>query len=73
MQEATRLLEVEGRGSRLASLQKQLVARRCRLACAYGAVYSVGPKTGLPLLSLSFGALQCHKVWPLAWCFFRPY
>ena len=47
LQEAVRLLEVEGRGSRLASLQRQLVARRCRLAAAYGAVYAVGPKTGL--------------------------
>ena len=45
--EAVRLLEVEGRGSRLASLQRQLVARRCRLAAAYGSVYAVGPKTGL--------------------------
>ena len=63
MQEAARLLEVEGRGSRLASLQKQLVARRCRLACAYGAVYFVGPKPGLPLLSLSLKALQCLVIW----------
>ena len=56
LQEAVRLLEVEGRGSRLASLQRQLVARRCRLAAAYGTVYAVGPKTGLsaphPCMSL---------------------
>ena len=49
VQGAARLLEVEGRGSRLASLQRQLVARRCRLAVSYGAVYAVGPKRGLPL------------------------
>lgn len=49
VQGAARLLEVEGRGSRLASLQRQLVSRRCRLAVSYSAVYSVGPKTGLPL------------------------
>lgn len=49
MQGAARLLEVEGRGSRLASLQRQLVSRRCRLAVSYGAVYSVGPKTGSSL------------------------
>ena len=48
VQGAARLLEVEGRGSRLASLQPQLVARRCRLAVSYGAVYCVGPKTGPP-------------------------
>ena len=48
VQGAARLLDVEGRGSRLASLQRQLVSRRCRLAASYGAVYSVGPKTGLP-------------------------
>ena len=46
VQGAARLLELEGRGSRLASLQRQLVARRCRLAVSYGAVYCVGPKTG---------------------------
>ncbi len=59
MQEAARLLEVEGRGSRLASLQKQLVAQRCRLACAYGAVYFVGPRTGLPLLFPSARGRPC--------------
>ena len=67
LQEAVRLLEVEGRGSRLASLQRQLVARRCRLAAAYGAVYAVGPKTGLPLLCVPLpftqaSALRCLTI-----------
>ena len=64
LQEAVRLLEVEGRGSRLASLQRQLVARRCRLAAAYGAVYAVGPKTGpsthcMPIPSHDHSTLRC--------------
>lgn len=46
LQEAARLLEVEGRGSRLQWLQRQLVARRCRMAVALGRIYSVGPRTG---------------------------
>ncbi|KAK9915911.1 hypothetical protein WJX75_005884 [Coccomyxa subellipsoidea] len=45
LQEAARLLEVEGRGSRLHHLQRQLVARRCRMAVALGRIYSVGPRT----------------------------
>ena len=62
VQGAARLLEVEGRGSRLASLQRQLVARRCRLAIGYGAVYSVGPKRGLPLCPMYHDILLHHPV-----------
>ena len=72
LQEAVRLLEVEGRGSRLSSLQRQLVARRCRLAAAYGAVYAVGPKTGLPLLCMPIPFTQASVLCCLTtggmWC-----
>ncbi len=62
VQGAARLLEVEGRGSRLASLQRQLVSRRCRLAVGYGAVYSVGPKRGLPLCTMYLSTLLLYPL-----------
>jgi hypothetical protein len=46
LQEAARLLEVEGRGGRLAALLRALVARRCRMAAALGHAYALGPRTG---------------------------
>ena len=44
---AQAVLELEGRGKRLKAMHAQIVGRRCRMVANLGAIFSIGPLTGV--------------------------
>ena len=52
---AQAVLELEGRGKRLKAMHAQIVGRRCRMVAALGAIFSIGPLTGVHSTCMSPG------------------